>query len=249
MLRLLLRHRLLIVVGALLALLVAVSVIYRISPGSPHFASRSTTSASATARVLLSAPPEAAADEFSGIDRTMGTRAKLLGDLMSTEPVRANVARDAGLAPHELAIFTPAAVAPNVRIPLAVFAAQAATQTSSERGVVAITADGQVPLLLVRSYAADAAGATRIATATVKGITELVASRQEPGAGFKVERLGQITAVTKVENPSKAVALIAAVVIFSMWCSAVVLVAGLFGTWKRARARRRAQLPQQFAEA
>ena len=131
MLRILTRHRALVGVGVALAVLAAVSVMYRISPGSPHVSSRATTSSTASVRVLIAAAGTGSDQEQSVIDGTLGTRAKLLADLMAAEGTRAAIARGAGVSADSVSVLTPATGWPTVPIPLAVASSEAAATVPS----------------------------------------------------------------------------------------------------------------------
>jgi hypothetical protein len=234
MLRILTRHRTLVAVGVVLAALAGISVLYRISPGSPHLASRTTTSGTASVRVLIAAAGSGSDQAQNAVDGTLGVRAKLLADLMSTEATRATIARGAGVRADDISVVTPAMGYPTVPIPLAVSSSEAAA-TAPSAYVVGVSADGQVPIITIRGFAADAAAASRLTLAGVTGLKELMAKRSERPAGFGAEALGSVIARTKVDSPSHAVALIAFIVVLSLWCSAIVFFGGLRRQWKRAR--------------
>jgi len=236
MLRILTRHRALVGVGVALAVLAGVSVLFRISPSSPHFASRATTSATASVRVLIAAAGSETDDGESAIDGTLGTRAKLLADKMATDATRAIIAHRAGVPADQISVLTPAMGGPTVPIPLAVASSEAAATVPSAY-VLGVSADGQVPIITIRGFAANAAAASRLTLAAVAGLDDLVAKRPGRPSGFSAQPLGNVVARTKYDSPSHAVALIAFLVVLGMWCSAVVVVVGAHRQWKLAQRR------------
>jgi hypothetical protein len=233
MLRILTRHRALVGVGVVLAVLAAVSVLYHISPGS--LSSRTTTSGTASVRVLIAAVGSEADQDQTSTDGTLGTRAKLLADMMATEATRATIARGAGVRADQVSVLTPAMGGPTVPIPLAVASTEAAATVPSAY-VVGVSADGQVPIITIRGFAADAGAASRLTVAAVGGLKDLLATGAKRPA-FGAQSLGNVVPRTRVDSPSRPVALIAFVVVLSLWCAAIVFVSGLGRQWKHSRRR------------
>ena len=121
-LRVLLRHRVLVVLGALLA----------VAAGAALMLQGKTSTGVVTVRVQVRAPESRTVNLESDVARTLAARASLLADLLATESVRSATERDAGVPPGELAISTPAMGAfPTVPVPIAVRARQAAARAAS----------------------------------------------------------------------------------------------------------------------
>ena len=78
------------------------------------------------------------------------------------------------------------------------------------------------------SAAPDPERAKHLVDAAATTLAAVAASRGAPRpSGIVVERLGPTGAAPVVRGPRKAFALVAAVVVFSLWCSALVLASSL----------------------
>jgi hypothetical protein len=241
-LRVLRRHWLLVAAGAGLAGLVAIVLTFHATVLPPKLGSRQQTSAYATARVFISARTQPAFDLESQLTDTLGTRAALLADLLSTDAGRAKIARAAGLAPGQVGVVTPAMGPPLLALALPVSASEAAT--ASEPYVLTVNADGKIPIISLGARGPDAIRAGRVVNAAAASIGDLIATRSSGRPDIVVERLGPAVTRTIVNGPRKAIAAAAAVVIFSLWCFALVVVSGLSG---RARRRRAAATAPQYS--
>jgi hypothetical protein len=233
-LRLLRRHRAFVATGLVLSVLVALALSYHLSLMPPKLGSRQQVSGVATARVIIAARTQPAFDLKSQLTDTLGTRATLLADLLSTDSVRATIARTAGLEPGQVAVVTPAMGPPPVGIALAVSATEAAA-IPREPYLLTVTTQGQIPIISLRAAGPDAVRAARVANAGTETIRALIARRSEGRPDIVVERLGPAVARPVVSGPQKAVAAGASLVVFGLWCTGIVIVAGLA---RRLRDRR-----------
>jgi hypothetical protein len=234
-LRALRRHWLLVAAGAGLAGLVAIVLTFHATVLPPKLGSRQQTSAYATARVFIAARTQPAFDLESQLTDTLGTRAALLADLLSTDAGRAKIARAAGLDPGQVGVVTPAMKPPVLALALPVSASEAAS-TASEPYVLTVNADGTIPIISLGARGPDAIRAGRVVNAAAASIGDLIATRSSGRPDIVVERLGPAVTRTVVNGPRKAIAAAAAVVIFSLWCFALVVVSGLSGRGRRRRA-------------
>ncbi len=243
MLRILARHRWLLGLGALLALATAVLTLYRVTPGlPPTIAERGGRSSVATAQALLAAADGGSYQLDSRIATTIPARASLVADLAATDVVRARIARRAGMDPAQLAIFGPAAGAPAVPVPLAVEATDA-SGLAPEAAVVRLEAGPTQPIITIRAYAAQASTAVGLAGATRAELENVVRARAGGAPVVQVERLGLVTQRTVLSEPKKAVAFVAFVAVFVLWCSGVILVDGLGRRARTSRSVRRQTSP------
>jgi hypothetical protein len=221
------RHRLLLVPGLGLAVLVGIVALFQVSLSPPGLSSRQTTGGLASAQMLLSATDERASDlRKQSIASTLVSRAAVAGDLVATDGPRADVARRAGIAENELAILSPAAGAPPYSIPIS-REATAAAATPREPYLVHVTIHPTLPILGVDVNAPDQATAAEVAEAVRAELTDVVEERAGSPAVVVLEELGPVSTRTVVAGPRKAVAVGAALVILVMWCGGVVLVTGL----------------------
>jgi hypothetical protein len=225
-LRTLRRHRPLVGVGAVAGVLVALLLTFQVSLMPPKLGSRTQTSGAATAQVIIAARTQPAFDLKSQLTDTLGTRAAQLADLLATDTVRARIARIAGLAPGQVAVNTPAMGPPELPIALAVSATEAAA-LAPEPYLVTVTTGGQIPIITLKAGGPDAVRAARVADAAATSIGDLIAGKSAGRPDIIVERLGPAVTRTVVTSPSKAVGLVAAIGIFTLWCATIVVVSGL----------------------
>lgn len=224
-LRLLRRHLPLVVIGGFAALFVGLSFMYEISPAPPTLTSRAQSSGEAAGRVLIAAREEPAFDVQSKVADTLSERAALLADLMSTDAARERIAQVAGVEPDELAVLGPSTRAVAVQVALAVKATEVAAAPRKPY-VLAATVEGQVPIISLRAGAPDSAAAARIVDAAAGDLDELIASRSSRAPALDVQRLGPAVESTIVDGPKLAVAVLAAFVIYGLWCAAIVVAMG-----------------------
>lgn len=233
-LRVLARHRLALVVGLLVAIAAGLAVQYRVSLSPLALSERVSTTTTAQTRLLLDAPDKpSAVDLDPGVADTLGLRAGLLADLLATDAVREEIARDSGVPPSELAVLPPASASPSLPVPLAVAAVEAA-QVTTEPYTLAVAADASIPIVSLRVVAPDAASAKRIAAATSTAYERLVATRLGKPSRLSVERLGRIRTETTVDRLPRAVGLAAVIAVFTMWAVGLVLLTGLRRAWRGA---------------
>jgi hypothetical protein len=225
-LRLLRRHRVYVAAGLLAATMLGLVLTYHVSLMPPRLGSRQQVSGVATARVIIAARNQPAFDLKSQLTETLGTRATLLADLLSTDPVQGRIARTAGLEPGQVAVVTPAMGPPPLAIALALSATEAAA-TPREPYLLTVTTQGQIPIISLRAAGPDAVRAARVANAATETIGALIASRSAGRPDIVVERLGPALARTVVQGPRRAIAAGATLLVLGLWCTGIVIVAGL----------------------
>jgi hypothetical protein len=222
-LHLLWRHALLVVIVVLAAVLAGLVTAYDVTPLPPKLESKARSSGVAAGRVLVSARKEPAFGLESKVASTLGDRATLLADLVSTEASRGRIARDAGITPDELAILGPSAGAPIVAVPLAERATEVAAAPRVPYVLTASTED-RVPIITLRAVAPDSKAAARIVDAAAEGLDELMSSRSSATSVLTVERLGPPVERTLIDEPRRVVSLAVALVVLAIGLSAIVLL-------------------------
>jgi capsular polysaccharide biosynthesis protein len=233
--RILRRHWLLVLPGVALAVLVALSVLYRVSLLPPGLAARDQSSGVATARVLLAANDQPAFDLDSRIASTVTDRASLVADLAATDAATAQAARRAGVDPAQLVILGPAAGAPAVPVPIA---AEATSAAAGAGGAYRVNVSSQptVPIIEIHASAPDAATAARLAVAVRTGLEEIVHQRTGPNPAVTMERLGPVVARDVVSSPKKAMAVIALTMVLVLWLVGLVVLVEVVRRLRAARA-------------
>lgn len=220
------RHPLLVAVGMALAVLVAVSAIYRVSLLPPSLADRTTTGGTATARTLLSTVDGLPYEEQLRLQSTVPNRGTLVADLAATEASQRRIARLAGIPRSELAVFGPAAGPPAVPVPVAKEAAEVGN-VAPVPSSVRLTGSTSLPIITVRATAPDTATASRLAEATRTTLVEIARARSGERQVLRLQPLGPVSARPIVNAPKKAMALIAFVLVAATWCGGVALFDGL----------------------
>lgn len=230
-LRVLRRHRLLVGVGLVPAIVVALSMMYRLSLLPPKLESRTTHTGTASARLLLSAKEQRTPQLEAAMNEMLPAQASLLADRLASDESRARIARDAALPPDDVAIYGPSADAPPVAVPLAVEAREAAG-LSTEMYRLTTSTQGRVSIIVLRARGPDSAGAAKVVDAAAVALAELVPSDSADAPGLVLERLGPAVGVTRVDRPKLTVALFAALTAFVLWSSAIVLLSGIARRWR-----------------
>ena len=168
-LRVLWRRRILVGVGAILAVAVGFAV-----GGSPV-----PPSGLAKADVIVDTPQSAlAAAAPRGFD-TFYWRATLLAMLLGTDPARQQIARVTGVPEDQIAVTDLELTAPTVPAALPVAAVQAAT-TTAEPYVLTVSTNDVLPVVSIQAAAPDRAGAARLAAAAVSALQTGAPPRDTP---------------------------------------------------------------------
>lgn len=213
-LRALWRRRILVAVGAVLAIAFALKAAGGgVAP-----------SAMAETRVVLDTPQSQLTSSAPAGAETLPWRAALLADLLGAEPARRRVAGEARVPLERLAVVDPDLIAPALPASLPIAASKAAAPTP-EPYVLSAYADGVLPIVAIQAQAPDRAGAARLAQAAVSA---LQASAAPPDArklqGLVVRRVDPIKTRSIPPGNGRMNALVVAIALFGMWCTAVVLV-------------------------
>lgn len=242
LLRELWRQRILVALALALAIMVGMVAAYRVTPAG--ITSRQHYVGIASARVLVDTPTSQVVDLGLKQDANAGVlpaRAVLLANLLTTSPLRDEIAKSAGVAPDRVIALadTPLDSGPPVSTPLAT---GATVKVGDPRAnVVKLHTDISLPLITVNTEAPDAATAARLADGTVRVLTDYLASLVTSGNVPKdrqlvVKRLGGAHAATEQRGPSRILAVMAAVMVFLLGCGSILLLSALVREWRNAAA-------------
>lgn len=212
--RLLWRRRLFVVLGAVLAVGAALLV-----GGSPV-----PDSGFAATRVAIDTPKsQLVTDAPMGSD-SLPWRATLLATLLATESTRADVARDAGIRPDELAMVELELTAPPVAASLP-RAAVKASNTTTEPYVLTVHTDDVLPIIEIETHAPDRVGAARLAEAAVAALKAGASPRDTAELqGLSIERISEIEAIAIPGGAGRKRLAAVAIVVFMLWCAALTLI-------------------------
>lgn len=242
------RRRLLVGVVALCAALIGIAVTYRISlPGKLE--SRHYHVGVASARALVDTPSSQVVDLglTTGSDiGTLSARAQLLASLITSSPMKDEIASRAGVDPNLL--VTPPSGG----------AAAASGDSSGTSGGIAVPdakanvlkasvpslEAGTIPIIAVDTQAPDARSAARLADQAIAVLqahlqnvagTERVPEKRR----VVVRELGGAASTTMRRGPSRLLAILAAVVAFTAGCAVILALSDIQRDWRRTSAAER----------
>jgi hypothetical protein len=199
----------------------------------------------ASARALIDSPSSQVVDlgGQTGADiGTLSARAGLLASLMTSSPIKDEVARRAGV-PIEL-LVTPGSEAPGTAADSPNNVTSAAVSVDDPRAFVLRSSvptlqSGEVPIIAVETQAPDTAGAAKLADqaiAVLRAHLENVAGNEAvpPKRRVTVRELGPARSTTAVRGPSPLLALFAGLASFAVGCGALAGGAQLVRSWRLA---------------
>jgi hypothetical protein len=237
-LRTLWRHRTLVAVGALVAVITGVAVAYRI----PSFQSRSFDVGVATGEILVDTPSsQVVAVAPAGVGTVAGA-ANLLATIMTQGTVQRTIAVDAGLSPQNLFTVAASGVGTPANVPdTAVRKPGTAVLTTKN---LTDAAGDALPIIWIEARASDAATAVKVANASVSALRNYLASR---GASERIpntqrlviDSLGPPQAHLENGGPSRIVAPGVGLGVFALVCALILFVTALARGWREASAEER----------
>ena len=224
-LRLLWGRRLLVALGALLAVCaIALVFVGPIAPGGG-----TSVVGVASGRWLIDTPDSQLVYASPKAADTLSMRATLLADLLASDELKAKIVRAAGLRPAQVEILGPSQhVEPVTPTPLVTQALVAAARPEAPYRL-SIYSDGSTPLIAADAQAPDARSARALVDAARTSLEGLL-PQLTAGArsGVVLEELAT-PAPEEVATHSRArlIALAAAMLVFPLWCAALIMGSGL----------------------
>jgi hypothetical protein len=242
------RRRVLVALVAFAAVLVGFVLAYRVGfPPEP----RKYEVGLATARVLVDTPQSQVVKVDPRGSDTLGLRASVLANLMVEGEAKDAIARRAGLKPKKLKAVSASAttVDESGSAPQPVSTAfPDDPDVHMIRTRVIANPDGeQLPIIETDVQAPDAASATKLANATITGLTDYLDKRAaadedvDERRRLRVSGLGSAQATVAARGPGRAVAVAAAIVIFLAGCVIILLVSALARSWRAAEVSEQAE--------
>ena len=228
------RRRIYVAAALALALIVGGLMVFKVSPSGIE--KRQYYVGVASARILVDTPDSQVVDLDPRGAEVLAARASLLANVLATGSVKSMVAQSAGLPGEKLAAVARSSIDPTAPPP----AGQGAAPRVPKDGYSLISdADETLPIISIDTQAPTAKQAAKLADSTVVGLQtylKSVASKQEiPGARqIVVSQMGPAQSTTTLRGPRRITALAAVIVIFLVSCAAILIVAGLGRTWRRA---------------
>jgi hypothetical protein len=243
-LRDLLRHRWVVLLGVLIALTAGLLAMFRVSFGPlPGLESRQYEVGVASAAVLIDSQSSQAVDlgtaEVKVDVGSLSARAKLLANLLVTRPLRDDIARQAGVSPDRLITQLSSTTEPGAPPPEA---SDVTVQADDpEANIISLQTSDTVPIITVNAQAPAEKTAGALAASTIGRLQEYLdsvsAANQVPDIRKLVMRpLGEPTATTAPRGPGKRQAVIVFLLLLAVWCGGVLLMARLAKDWWRVAA-------------
>jgi hypothetical protein len=230
-----------VVVVALVALLVALVVGFKV----PSFKSRQYQVGVATVHILVDTPSSQVVNIAPRGSDTTAARASLLASLMVEGDIENNIAQEAGLKPSQLSGATGAAISPSAGGPDSP-PPSSPTAYSLNTQVLTNTTGDTLPIIEVDTQAPTAAGAERLANASISGLKAYLNSKAAlekiPDADrLDVTGMGAPEGTLQAHGPSNAMVLLVFLLLFATGCIGILVVQALVRGWRAASERDREQ--------
>ena len=232
-------RRILVAGVAVLALLVAMAVAFKL----PSLNSRQYKVGVATLHILVDTPSSQVVNIAPRGSDTTAARASLLASLMVEGDIENAIAQKAGLRPSQLSGSTGAAISPSAGGP-SPSAPSGTTAYILNTQVLTNTTGDELPIIEVDTRAPTPAGAERLANASIAGLTAYLNSKAAlekiPDADrLDVTGMGAPEATLQAHGPSNGVALLVFLLVFALGCVGILVGQSLIGGWRAASRRER----------
>lgn len=234
-------RRLLVAIGMAIATICAILVSFRVGPGlPPQLEPRQYHVGIASAGVLVDSPSSQIADLGTAESKadvvSLSARARLLANLLAASPLKDQIARRAGVPPDRMIAIPPPSIAGSEPSPLATGAA-AARGAARDLNVLRVYVNELLPIITADAQAPDPATAARIASGAV---TELQLYLRTVAAADKVpnvrqlvlQPLGPARSSLERRGPRRLYSAVAWIMVFGLWCGAILAVSGFARTWR-----------------
>jgi hypothetical protein len=233
-----------VAISLLVALFVAAWSVAEISLFPPGWQSREVEMAAAHTEVVVDTPKSTILDLRQPTDdiTALKNRSLLIGNVMASPPVRAYIARRAGISAETLQVVTPRTPAePRAREASNAKKGPEDLLRSTDQYRLDIQANPTVPILDVDAQAPSAEAAGRLANAAADGLRDYLGSlanaESTPSAlQVRVRQLGRARGEVLNEGVALEVALLTFLLVFAASCAAVVVVSRVSQGWRVAQA-------------
>lgn len=233
------RHKLGLVVVALLAALATVQVVWGISLSPPAIGGSSLQMASASAEVIVDTPRSSAVDpQVSAYTlKSLSNRALILGNIMSSLPVREYIAAQAEVPLEKVLVEPP--LTPEQPRPLADSAHSPHISDLLKRPDeyrISVQATPMAPVLNLYAVAPTAAEARALTASAVEGLRTYLdsvdKSQNVPSADqVRLERLGVAQSGAIAANASFQLGVLTFLVVFALGCVAILALERVRRGW------------------
>jgi hypothetical protein len=210
------RARIAVAIGAVLALAI---IVHSARGGDSR-------SGLAWTRVVLDTPKSELVNPAPAGADTLEWRAGVLAEMLLTDPLRAQIARDAGITPDTLATIDPDIGEPTVAASMPQRGADAANVVS-EPNVLTVRTQA-LPIISIEAAAPTRAAAMRVADAAVRALETQATPDPTPTLqGLLIERAAPTRGKEVVSHHGPLMGIAMAIFFFAFWCSCVALGSAL----------------------
>jgi hypothetical protein len=231
------RLKFMVAIAAVLAAVLAASTIYHLPSGKP----RSITFASASTQILIDAPNAPLASSTTNLD-AFTSRAAVYARLMTSDPVRAAIARAIGVNTTKITADSP--VDPD-GAPQAVEpgserrAGELAAETLTYR--LYFQAEQSLPIVAVYAQAPTPKEAEKLANSTPAALQSVLSVEQNASAVPKnarveIKQLGRATGAWVNQGAGKSIAVLVFLVTFCFLCFLLLVASRFRELWRMVRA-------------
>jgi hypothetical protein len=255
-LRVLWRHRLLVALAAILGIGVALLMTHRVS-FPPKLASRDYTVGIGSATALVDTPSSQVVDlggkDSTGDIATLSARAALLSSLLTSSPLKDEIAVRAGVSPDLLTAVQPVTGGPGgsgggTTTPVII---GKDADAHILKASVPNLESGEIPIVAVSTQAPTAAAAAKLANAAIQILQEHLASVASTDNVPEVRRvvvrqLGSARSAQETRGPGLTLAIIAGLMLFIVSCVSILAFSALARNWRRAAEMENMASPELF---
>jgi hypothetical protein len=230
---------------AVLAVIVGVLTTYSVTLPTT-IETRQHQVALASASALLDTPSSQVVDlggRSSAEGSTLPGRAALLASLLTTSPLKDDIAKRAGIDPRTLLASTPGlgAGAPGGAVKAPVATGTTVRAGDSKASILTLQTDASLPIIVVNAESRDVDVANRLADGTIavlqQHLADLAGNQNVPAKRqVTVKPLGpaRVDVVTRGAGP--LLGIVVGLFVFLLLCGAILLVSTMAREWRRAAA-------------
>ncbi len=236
-------RRLLVAVGLAVATAVFLVTAFSVKPGlPPSFEGRQYQVGIASAGVLVDSPSSLSIDLSGGQSKadvaSLSARARLLANLMSTSPLKDQIARRAGVEPDRMIATAPTDGLGAKPSPVATGSTKV-KPGDPDANILTVYVNEMLPIITADAQASSPARAAAISSAAIAELTSylrtVAAVDKVPDARqLVIRQLGPAKSATVQRGPRKLLSVIAFVFVLGLWCAGILIVAALARNWRAA---------------
>jgi hypothetical protein len=235
-------HKLGLVLSVLVAALATLQIVYGISLAPPGIEGNSLSVASASTHVIVDTPKSTVVDPRTDAYtiESLSNRALILGNVMASLPVRQYIARRAGIGADQIRAeppLTPEQPRAMVDSAQAPHVSDILKRPGEYR--LSIQVDPMAPVLDIYAVAPSAAGATKLANASVDGLRDYLAAvaakdRTPKSDQVRLEQLGRASGGLINAGAGLQIAILTFLLVFAIACLAVLFLVRVRRGWRMA---------------